>query len=141
MKRYKLIERMMRKIRRTIFAPYYFVKYGWQRSRRGFSDRDMWNADMYLAGLIADVLQWYIDKGHGVPMHYAYDLDKYSPDVEIMSDRRDDDYMKRIRVFREYAENGCAMSKEWKKQFGGVTEKQIKKELSWFRDNFTTLWD
>lgn len=124
-----------------MFSPYYLIKHRWQRSRRGFSDRDMWNADIYLAGLIADILQWYIDKGHGVPMRYAYDLDIYNPDVQIMSDRRDDDYMKRIRVFREYHENGCAMTKEWKKQFGGVTEKQIKKELSWFRDNFTTLWD
>ena len=134
--RYK-IQRYKQNIIRFIKTPYWW----YQRARYGYSDRDMWNADTYLAGLIADVLQWYIDKGHGVPMHYAYDLDLYAPDTQIMSDRRDDDYMKRIRVFKEYAENGCAMNKTWKRQVGGVTEKQIKKELSWFRDNFTTLWD
>lgn len=112
-----------------------------QRIERGFTNMDMFNADMYLAGLFADILQWYIDNGHGVPMAYAYDLDPYNPDVDIMVKRRNKDYKKHIKVFREYAKNGSAWNKKWQEDFGGVLDKDIEKSLKWFNKHFTSLWD
>lgn len=124
-----------------IRTPYYSVKRAKQRMNRGFSDRDMWSADMYLAGLIADVLQWYIDYGHGVPMSYSYDLDSNNPDVDIMVERRNADYEKHIAILREYAKNGCALNQKWVDEFGGVLDKDIQKTLKWFSKHFTELWD
>lgn len=112
-----------------------------QRIERGFSDRDMWSADMYLAGVFADVLQWYIDNSHGVSMVYAYGMDPYKPDTDKMVRRRNRQYRKHIKVFREYAKNGHAWNKAWKKDFGGVLDKDIQKSLKWFSEHFSELWD
>lgn len=117
------------------------LKHNRQRVKRGFSDRDMFNADMYLAGMFADILQWYVDNGHGVSMHYAYDLDEYNPDIDIMIERRNADYAEHIAVFREYAKNGDAFNEDWQKQFGGVLEKDMQNSLQWFSEHFTSLWD
>lgn len=112
-----------------------------QRMERGFSDRDMWSADMYLAGLYADILQWYMDNGHGVSMVYAYDLDPANPDLDLMIKRRNKEYRKHIGVFREYAKNGDAFDKKWQERFGGVLDKDMQKSLKWFSKRFSTLWD
>jgi hypothetical protein len=47
------------------------VKYAYQRINHGFSDKDMWNADRYLARMYADILMWYVEKGMGIPSIYA----------------------------------------------------------------------
>lgn len=112
-----------------------------QRTERGFSDRDMWNADMYLAGVFAGILQWYVDNGHGVSMEYAYDLDLYNPDVDIMCERRNADYSKYINIFKEYSTNGDAFDEKWQKEFGGVLDMDMQEALQWFSKHFTSLWD
>lgn len=33
------------------------IKYFWQRGRRGYSDRDVWDFDNYLANVIAHILR------------------------------------------------------------------------------------
>jgi hypothetical protein len=101
----------------------------------------MWNADMYLAGVFAGVLQWYIDKGMGVSMSYALPDDLYGEDFEGMVIRRDADYYNHILIFREYLNNGCAMNEDWKNKLGGVLEKDIKNSAHWLADHFTELWD
>ena len=118
-----------------------YPKWWYQRITRGFSDQDMWNADHYLAGVFAGVLQWYIDKGMGVPMAYISEDDPYGEDVNAMAFRRDADYSKHITIFREYLNNGLAYNKDWQKEFGGVLDEDIKAALQWFSEHFTELWD
>lgn len=117
------------------------VKWWYQRANRGYSDRDMWNGDVYLAGIIASTLEWYVDKGIGIPMSYAYGLDEYQPDFDIMKQRRNEEYNKHIAIFKEYAKNGCAVDKRWQKDFGGVLDKDIRKSVKWLSKHFTELWD
>jgi hypothetical protein len=101
----------------------------------------MWNADHYLSGVFAGVLQWYIDYGIGVSMAYASPDDPYGTDVEGMVERRDAEYRKHIEVFREYATNGCAWNKEFQDEFGGVLEEDIKNSVHWMAEHFCELWD
>jgi hypothetical protein len=130
-------QRIKRSIRTVIRIPVWWV----QRAKSGASDRDMWNADHYLAGVFAFTLQWYIDKGIGVSMAYALPDDPNGMDVEGMVIRRDADYYNHIAIFREYLNNGCAWDEEYQKEFGGVLEKDIKASVHWLADHFTELWD
>jgi hypothetical protein len=118
-----------------------YPKWWYQRITRGFSDQDMWNADHYLAGVFAGVLQWYIDNGMGVAMSYASEDDPYCEDLDAMVFRRDADYSKHIAIFLEYLNNGPALSEEWQKEFGGVLDEDIKASVQWLSEHFTELWD
>lgn len=124
-----------------ISNPFRYMKYVVQRITRGYSDKNMWNADMYLAGMIADTLEWFLHKSSGVPMTFAYGLDEYDPDVDIMIERRKQEYEKYIPIFREYSKNGLAWDNKWKEKFGGVLDKDIQDALSWFNKQFSDLWD
>lgn len=132
-----LYQRFKSSVRTVIRTP----KWWYQRANRGYSDRDMWNADTYLAGVFAGVLQWYIDRGMGVSMDYISEDDPYGKDVDAMVFRRDADYSKHIIVFREYLNNGLAYNEEWQEEFGGVLDKDIKDSLQWLAEHFTELWD
>jgi hypothetical protein len=113
----------------------------YQRAKRGYSDRDMWSADIYLAGVFAGVLQWYIDNGIGVSMAYAADSDEYGKNVDDMVIRRNAEYSKHIAIFKEYSNNGLAFDESWKEKFGGVLDKDINASVHWLADHFTELWD
>lgn len=133
----RLYQRTKRGIRNAIRTPKWWV----QRVRRGYSDRDMWNADTYLAGVFAGVLDWYIHEGHGVSMVYSDPNDPYGTDVESMVIRRNTEYLNHIEVFREYLNNGLAWNEEDAKEFGGVLDKDIKASVQWLSEHFTELWD
>ena len=130
-------QRFKRSIRNIIRSP----KWWYQRAKRGYSDRDMWNADKYLAGVFAGTLDWYIHNGHGVPMSYADSNDPYCEDVESMVIRRDSDYLYHIAIFQQYANNGIAWDEEDAKEFGAVLDKDIKASVQWLSEHFTELWD
>jgi len=130
-------QRFKRSVRNIVRTP----KWWYQRAKRGYSDKDMWNADTYLAGVFAGVLQWYIDEGHGVSNFYAEGLDPYNPDVNVMVERRDEAYRTHIVVFKDYKENGLAYNEEWQKEFGGVLDKDIQTSVQWLAEHFTELWD
>jgi hypothetical protein len=132
-----LYQRFIRSIRNIVRTP----KWWYQRITRGYSDKDMWNADTYLAGVFSGVLQWYIDEGHGVSNAYAEGLDRYEPDVNVMVERRDEAYRTHISVFKEYKQNGLAYNEEWQKEFGGVLDKDIQASVQWLSEHFTELWD
>ena len=119
----------------------YRLKWWYQRARYGYSDRDTWSGDYYIAGIIAGVMERIVNKGHGVAMSYAYDLDPYNPDVDIMVQRRDEEWNKYIAIFREYSINGPAINQEWKDDFGGVLDNDMKDALQWLSNHFQELWD
>jgi len=130
------------KIYKTNIKRFFYKPYWWyQRITRGYSDRDMWNADTYLAGVFAGVLQWYIDKGIGVSMAYKDDEDIYGTDVDSMVIRRDTDYSNHIAIFTQYLNNGLAWDEEDAKEFGGVLDKDMKDALQWLVEHFQELWD
>lgn len=119
----------------------YHIKWWYQRARYGYSVRDTWSADYYIAGIIAGMMERIVNNGHGVAMSYAYDLDPYNPDVDIMVQRRDEEWNKYIAIFREYSINGPAINQEWKDDFGGVLDSDMKDALQWLSKHFQELWD
>lgn len=110
----------------------------YQRIARGYSDRDMWSADLFLAGQISGMLTWIVEKGHGVSMAYADDIET---DVDIMVERRDKEYLHYAAIFAEYGKNGPAIDEEWKNKFGGVLDSDLQDALQWFSEHFTEFWD
>ena len=136
-----MIKYNFRRMKNAIRRAFYIPKWWYQRAKRGYSDRDMWSADMYLAGVFAGVLQWYIDNGVGVPMFYAADDDQYGKNVDDMVIRRDDEYSKHILIFKEYSINGLAFDEDWQKEFGGILDEDIEASMHWLANHFTELWD
>lgn len=116
------------------------IKWAYQRGTRGFSDRDMWSMDMYLAKQFSRQLTWIVEKGHGVPTSYGTPPN-YEDDIEDMVARRDAEYLKYAAVFAEYAENGPALNEDWKNKLGGVLDKDLKEALQWLSEHFTEFWD
>jgi hypothetical protein len=121
--------------------PHRYVYHSFQKSRRGFSDKDAWNGDQYLAGQIAGIMQWIIDHGHGCEMEYAEGMEEENHDIDVMVKLRDADYGKHIAVFKEYAKNGSAHDEKWQKEFGGVLDSEIQDSLQWLTKHFQGLWD
>jgi hypothetical protein len=119
----------------------YYPKWWYQRATRGFSDRDMWNADNYLAGVFAGVLQWYMNNSMGVPTRYASEDDPNCEEIYDMAARRDADYVFYASIFAEYHKDGLAYNENWQKEFGGVLDEDIKAALQWLSEHFTELWD
>lgn len=117
--------------------PFHF-KWAYQRITRGYSDRDWWNGDFYLAGVIAGIMEGIVNKGHGVASSYADDWDTSQ---EIMVERRDSEWNKYIVIFREYSKNGPAIDQKWVDSFGGVLDKDMQDALQWLSEHFQELWD
>lgn len=136
------MKRKWKEFKYQICRPYYKTKHFIQRGKHGWSDADVWNADNYLAGVIADILEWYTsDKSTGVSMRYAYDLDTNNPDMKIMVERRNTEYLKYAAIFREYSVNGSWELQKDIDQFGGVLDKDMDEALQWLSKIYTGLWD
>lgn len=140
-RRYK-VDQFVYKIRRLFSAPMRYrsrIKHYNQRGHRGFSDYDAWNGDAFLAGQIAGIMDWIVEKGHGVSMAYA-DGD-LNTSTEEMVLRRNADYAKYGAIFHEYHKNGSAYNQDWKDEFGGVLDNDMKEALQWLVEHFQELWD
>ena len=128
-------------IKRGIKSVYHFpknIKWWYQRARYGYSDRDTWSGDWYLAGIIAGIMERIVNDGHGVAMSYA---DDENTPVEVMVERRDEEWNKYIAIFREYSKNGPAINQKWKDEFGGVLDEDMQDALQWLSKHFQELWD
>ena len=130
----RLYRSFIHDVRNVIFTP----KYWYQRARYGYSDRDCWNGDQYLSGIVAGIMKKIIDDGYGVAISYA---DNWNTPIEIMTERRDTDWKKYIELFEEYSKNGPAFDQEWIDQFGGVLDKDMQDALQWLSQHFQELWD
>src|SRR5258707_987108 len=53
--------------------PKQLVKHWYQRARRGYSVFDMWNADAYLADVIAGSAEWFFHHASGHPSNLSED--------------------------------------------------------------------
>lgn len=126
---------------KLLLKPFYIVMYYIQRAKRGFSDKDMWSADMFISTQIAGILRWYVEKGHGVPMSYAREDDFIGQDVYYMINARDAEYKKYAALFEEYGKHGHAVNAKWKEMFGGLTDEEVNDMMTWLAKHFTELWD
>ena len=121
-------------IKRFVKTPYWW----YQRARYGYADCDWWNGDWYLAGIIAGIMDKIVKDGHGVASSYA---DDWGTPVEVMVERRDEEWNKYIAIFREYSKYGPAYNQEWKDDFGGVLDSDMQDALQWLSRHFQELWD
>jgi hypothetical protein len=113
-------------------------KWAYQKFRYGYSDRDWWNGDLYLAGVIAGIMEKIVDDGHGVAMSYS---DDENTPIEVMVELRDAEWKKYIAIFREYSKYGAALNQSWKEEFGGVLDEDMQDALQWLSKHFQELWD
>jgi len=79
------------------------VKYFWQRGRRGWSDRDSWNFDTYLARIISEALKWNASHRNSCPNEFF----KCPAPYNEVKDSRDCDACK-----KEY-DGECIACTEW----------------------------
>lgn len=118
------------------------IKWAYQRADRGFSDKDAWNGDSFLAGQIAGILRWQVNNGIGIAMGYLPLKEQFSDlEMNIAVEARNSEYLYYAEVFEEYAKNGPAMDEKWQEKFGGVLDKDLSDALQWFSEHFTELWD
>ena len=127
------IERHIKWPRRVIGKIKNFV----QRGRKGYGYQDLWSADQYMAGVIAGVLQSYAHVKHGVGHPYITGAESVDEAFEAMQK----DYLKHAVIFEEYGKNGLAWDDNWKSEFGGVSEEEIKQSLIWLSEAWIGLWD
>lgn len=126
---------------RAVWKSPYRVKWWYQRARYGYSDRDWWSGDWYISGIIAGIMENIVKNGHGVAMSYADEDNPLDIDVDVMVERRDEEWNKYIAIFREYSKNGPAINQEWKDDFGGVLDEDMQEALQWLSKHFQELWD
>ena len=115
-------------------------KWSYQRVRRGYSDRDMWNADIYIAKIISGTLTWMVENSNGVSTLYGTPPN-YDDPVEEMAILRDAEYLYYAKIFDEYAKNSIALNDIWQKQIGGISEDDYNDAMKWFVKHFQELWD
>ena len=108
-----------------------------QRGKRGYGHKDLWSADNYMASVIAGVLKSYAKNKHGVGYPYINGTESVDEAFEAMQK----DYLKHAVIFEEYGKNGLAWDDNWKSEFGGVSEEEIKQSLIWLSEVWTGLWD
>jgi hypothetical protein len=113
------------------------VRYFVQRGRRGWSDRDAWSVDYYLAEVIPPMLRRLVEYGNGFPAgimsedftedeweaHYK----KWHKDLLKAADDID-----QHKVATDYAEKYEDIEKAMKR---------VERGLSWVQKNFFQLWD
>lgn len=130
-----MLKRYRSNIKRLAKTPYWW----YQRARYGYADCDWWSGDWYLAGIIAGIMEKIVKDGHAVSHFYAYG--DWKTPVDVMVERRDAEWGKYIEIFREYSKNGPAINQEWKDDFGGVLDEDMKDALQWLSQHFQELWD
>ena len=114
-------------------------KWAYQRVVRGYSDKDMWNSDRYIASILAGTLDWFVYKGNSISSFYL--CPPLLDDLDKAIIRRDTEYLHYSKIFQEYAKNGPACDKKWKKEFGGVLDEDMQDALQWLSKHFQELWD
>lgn len=111
------------------------TKYFIQRGRRGWSNRDVWSFDWYIAGVITEAVAHLKKTTHGFPANLTEEkwneiLDEIIYAFKILRDRQD--------LFYEACEEyGVDAAIEIDKE----NRKSVKKGMALFIKNFDGLWD
>lgn len=124
------IARFGRRVKRRITAPIDEVRWFIQRGRRGWSDKDVWNLDYYLSGLLAESLRNRALKGA-----YSHKYDSW--------EEWQDDLNRVADVFENYH------NRLWESWYGDgaydadmAEQRNLEMDMAfvWLSDHFGSLW-
>lgn len=119
------------------------MKWFIQRGMRGYSDRDVWGLDSYLAGWLPNALRQLRDTKHGIP------ADMFTEE-EFMAEDPDGSAMKRAETKWNYELKkmidgfeafDTIMSVDVTKEQEEVCMKVFRDGMDALRDHFWDLWD
>lgn len=142
-KQYKF-DNIIYRLRRAVTSPLRWkrnVEHWYQRARYGYSYRDAWNGDNFLAGNVAGILTYLVEHSHGVSMAYADSDSKWDTPVEIMVERRDAEYTKYAAIFAAYSKGDVWLTQDDVENYGGVLDIEMADALEWLHKHFYELWD
>jgi hypothetical protein len=89
------------------------LKWAKQRLTRGYSDRDWWSIDHFIAGVLSKALRQYVEHGHLL----IEDKDEWLKHSDVLAD-----YDRVYGVDEEYIA-------------------QLDETLAWVAENFRRFWD
>ena len=129
----------------AFLRPLRHVKWGIQRARRGYSERDVWNLDHYLATVIAGGCRALAADTHGYP--------NSGPDDPFTFE----DWQKELRhaadLFQEIADDDYGLLAAWdvngdrepkREQYDAIYAREAavnKEAMEWLTRRFGHLWD
>lgn len=133
----------------------YDIKYFIQRARRGYSEKDTWNFDFYLAKIIYEGLEYLKKNKRGYPITILpKNVKDPNKDVDYKANEKvwDEIMDKMIYAFKLAKEVGEGerefylpkMSKQFKKEFKCLKREEdraMKKGFKLFTKHFFNLWD
>lgn len=102
---------MIRRLVRDAWRWRHTPRWGWQRIKRGYSTRDLWSFDTFIAAVVADACENLRDNGHGYPCEMTVDewndvLTRIAEPLKVWADEKFttltfDEEMKRYEKARE----------------------------------------
>jgi len=142
------------------------IKWFWQRGTRGWSDRDVWSIDWFLAEIMPPMLQQLKETKHGIPNEplqeayeeitgktddYTYENDELDNKVFNLAETKFNDILDHIKWTFEIAHRihehdfmlwheGCKDGKHIKYLSKEDTDK-FYKGFDLFKEYFFDLWD
>lgn len=138
---------------RKIKDGYYEIVYFFQRNLRGFSDADFFETDTYIATTIANILEYFKEHHHGLPLgynQYEYNikLERIANAFRRYTELDNEELEERNRLYElklktnmskdEYYTKIHEIIKKYDEKYNNLYETMM--EL--FKDGFIkTLWD
>ena len=115
------------------------IKYFIQRGRRGYSDRDLWSYDFFLASIIGNGLKQLAETTHGWPDSKFETFEEWEAELNKIGDA----FLDYIDESSDINFDNCKTSKERKKVMSEYVKKckERKKILIRVIDHFECLWD
>ena len=101
-----------------IKKPFKHIKWAKQRLTRGYSDRDWWSIDDFIADVLSKALRQYVEAGHGV----IDDKEEWLKHSDVLAKYSSRLFELDYSAFQDY-------------------ETQVKETLHWVADNFGRFWD
>lgn len=99
------------------------LKWFWQRGRRGYSDKDIWNMDYWFLDIIVPMLKKLKETKHGYP-------------VDLTPEKWDKILDRMIFCFKEANDDTCSMINEYEERFMIETFGNQPKENKELQQNF-----
>ena len=121
-------------------------RYYYQRAERGWSDWDAVDACSYIARVIGGTVDRLADINHGVGIRYLPDHvkdynDATPEDWEEADINQTADFRKHAEIFTRYAKGDAWSRPDHIEKTGGVSFEELDEALTWFHENFQSLWD
>jgi hypothetical protein len=113
-------------------------KYAIQRMKNGVSDRDVWNFNYHLAGVLATGLERIAKQIHGVPQAYLDGEDLNNDNIDAAMERWQSHLRSNADVFKRYVAAVDSWSSD--EPIEEPKEWELEMALIWVAHNFGSLW-